>query len=91
MSPEQTIESHCSDNYKKLKNMTSDLWPNRRKSKPWNFFGLNREKNATKINLRDDHYHIYKNPGNRATIYPTPLFCISLMISKCFCPTEHIY
>ena len=60
MSPEQTIdESHCSDNYKKLKNMTSDLWPLRRKSNPWHFLFRTEKKNAPRRNLRDDHYHIY--------------------------------
>ena len=91
MSHEQTTdESHCSDNYRKLKNMTSDYWLHRQKNKPWLFFVLNREKNAIRINLRDDHYHIYTNNGNRAT-FIQPLFFISLTTSKCFCPTEHIY
>ena len=38
MSLEQTIEeSHSSDNNKKLKYMTSDLWKKCRKIKPWHF------------------------------------------------------
>ena len=65
MSLEQTIgETHSSDNYKKSKSRNPDLWPHSRKNKLGHFLFLIEKKNATRINLGDDDYHINTNPEN---------------------------